>query len=777
MTAWTNDELKTLYRIVNKPGSKPSIQDCRKAAAKLGKSVGSCERKFSRTDWANVFGKEYGIEVDDGDRRPWSNNENLFLYQLKVNDNLDYIKIAKILKRSQTSCERQFQRTDWKTVVGNNGGSLKRNILKAMTEERLAADQEATKCETKNREKEAEHHAHITAKIVDWLIVTNEYEPDALTAMDEATFNIKLEKMLANPDSKVKREDVKASFSEIRAAAMDQLDRLGMTYPKTRELGEGKYIVCGDSHGRHTSLGMFKLLRIINADLECKALLHLNDISDDADEISYEWHKVNNLVVVGRLSELHLLKKQIHKYDVVRGRVTLGNVTVENQYDHGDFVKKSIGRIDPLTIPDVSILCSHRQEMYSHCGYKRERVVLSPGCLCKRHPVRTVKQLIFKDGPSVRQTHSIGFRKYLKQEQDSARWENGIVVVEVDKSGKATPHPIRIYKTPNCGMATAYAGKIYTEQGVFDPQKKIFFNGDMHCTMHDPRVLDIQEQFCNDYKPDVHVNVGDLLDNRGLNHHMGGTTGAAFYHDGDKFVYRDSTFEIASSRHVMARMRRWAGDSYLIVGNHERFASDLASRMPQMQHLLGPEFLLGTRKLGVKVTQLKETLDFGYIRFIHGDVRVWGGSGSTKVEKVANNYGHNTVMGNIHYPAIRAGAYSVPMSGMLDQKYNEKDASQWMQGFGYADVFDGVCFVSLVVIMGGQCIVGGKRYIPRDCSSWETPRYRVSLDIEFEDKDARSPAEAPRSPALASCSPKAGTVSLRRCQAVARAGERSKGKG
>ena len=749
MSNWKPAELKVLHQIVSRTEGKPTRREFGLAAKRLGKSVSSCERKYARTDWRKLIAMEYGIDPGE-ERRPWTANESRLLYDLKVTRGLDYDDIADILKRSKTSCERHFQRTDWASVVGNPRRSLKGEILKARRDEQRAAEEEEERAREEESDERDEHHAHVKAAVVDWLIITNEYEPAALMAMDEATFNSKLEKMLANPDAKIVREDITASFEEIRADAMAELDRLGMTYPKSRTLGPGRYIVCGDSHGRHTSLGTFKLLQVLNRELGCKNLLHMNDISDDNDEISYAWHEFDNLIVVGRLNELHLLKKQVHKYDVVRGRVMLGNFAVENQYDHGDFVKKGIGRIDPLTIPDSAIVCSHRQEMHSHCGYKRERLVVSPGCLCRRHPIRTTKQLIFKHGLSVRQTYSIGFKKFLKQEQDSARWENGIVVVEVDRDCKATVHPLRIFDTPNHGKATCYAGKAYTERGVFDPERKYFINGDMHCNHHDPRVLDVQEQFCADYKPDVHVNVGDLLDNRGLNHHMGGTTGPAFYKDGDRLVYGDSVFEIASARNVMRRMRRWAPESHLIIGNHERFASDLATRMPQLQDLLTPEFLLGVERLGIKVTPLKGTLDFGHIRFVHGDVKVWGGVGGSKLDKVANNYGQNTVMGNIHYPAIRAGCYSVPMSGLLDQKYNEADASQWMQGFAYADVFDGVCFVSIVVIMGGQCVVNGKKYVARDVTSWETPKYKASLEFEFEGQPASSPANAPASPVAAS---------------------------
>lgn len=742
MNNWTTEELKTLHQIVSKADNKPTTEDFKKAAKQLGKSVSSCSRRFARTDWVAFKAGEFG-QLDDIERRPWTKSEKLHLFALKNNLGYDYGQIAGILKRSKTSCERMFQRTDWKVLAGNPN-KIKSEIEQARQEEETHSN--IIKMEMS--EKETQRTNSFNARIVDWLVHTVKSEPDILTVMDEAAFNSKLEKMIDNPDSKVNREDITIDFDEIKRLAMEEIDRRGMTYPKTREFGTGRYLVFGDSHGKNLPTGMAKLLDVMNRELKCTATIHIGGIADDEDEISYNWHKIEerksfpNLVVLGDLTELHLLKRQIHKYDVVRQRIMLGGISVENQYDMGDFCKKSVGRIDPLTIPDVVIVNSHRHEMHSHCGYKRERLVMSPGCLCRRHPVRTTRINIFKGGEHLRQTYQNGYKKYNKQDQDSARWENGLIIVEVGTDGKSTAHPLRICDS-KCGKTTSYAGKIYTEQGVFSADQRIFINGDMHCTSHDPKVLDIQEQFCQDYKPDIHVNVGDLIDNRAFNHHMGGTTGPAFYKDSGRYVYRDSMFEIASSRYVLKRMRNWARKSYLIIGNHERFADDLTNRMPQLQDLLKTEFMLGTEDLDIEVTPLGGTLDFGFARFIHGDVKVWGGVGGSKMDKIANNYGRNTIMGNIHYPAIRSGCYSIPMSGLLNQKYNETDASQWMQGFGYADVFDGKCFISIVVMTGGQCMVDGKQYLPSDCYSWETPQYKIRLDVEFDSCDTQRVAVCP----------------------------------
>ena len=735
MTQWTPEALKRLYSIATQNTKNPGIVEFRKAASELGKSVGSCERKFSRMDWDALLQQEYDSKTNTADRKPWTKADDLQLYELRTGiDKLSYQRIGRIMGRTPISCERRFQRNDWSFIIGDKP-LLHEDVILAKTTELQLEMAEKDRKLALAKENDMRHRAKLTDKVVEWLVGTVRAEPDVLKSMTEKIFNAKLEKMLANPDSKFTRDEVEGDFQSIKTLAMIKIDELGMTYPKTKNLGVGRYVVVGESHGKNTASGMFNLLNTINKYIKPDFIIHIGNISDDDDEISYEWQNFDNLIIVGCLSELHLLKKQIYKYNVVRNSIRLGDFIVSNQYDHGDFVKKSVGRIDPLTLSHKTIINTHRHELHSHCSYGEDRLIMSPGCLCRRHTIRTVKQLIFKAGyPHVRQTHPHGFRKYNKQEQDSTRWEQGLIFVEVDTTNQAHAVPCRIYPT-SLGHTTSYCGTILGEKTVTRADKRIFINGDLHCSSHDSKILDIQEQFCKDYQPDVHVNVGDMLDSRSLNHHMGGTTGPAFFtNSSGRIEYRDCVDEIASARYILKRMRHWAKESYLILGNHERFAQDFAKRMVQLQDLMSVRTLLDTDGMDIKVIDIKHTLNFDYVKFIHGDVKIWGGAGSSKLERVAINYGPNTVIGNIHYPAIRSGCYSVPMSGLLDQEYNEVDASQWMQGFGYADLFEDKCFVTIITEINNKCAVGGKIYQPRgDCLDWKIPPYHLKIDIQFND--------------------------------------------
>ena len=107
------------------------------------------------------------------------------------------------------------------------------------------------------------------------------------------------------------------------------------------------------------------------------------------------------------------------------------------------------------------------------------------------------------------------------------------------------------------------------------------------------------------------------------------------------------------------------------------------------------------------------------------------GARGTKIEKVSQTFGKNTVMGHVHYPAIRFGCYSVGLTGKLDQTYNEAQASRWMHGFGFCNLFDGKVFISLVNIQDYRCHIGGKKYSPKSPEKWDLPPFTSAMNFEY----------------------------------------------
>lgn len=693
---WSNDQLKILHRLIAKEKKTPA-----EAGKIMGISEGACSRKFGRVNWKTFL---------KGDNKPknkqeWKDLDLQRLYDLHVLASMDFIQIGSIMKRTPVSCERMFQITDWKH---------------RRPKEELLIEEEK---DNERRADEKSTAEFVSNKYVEWMMELARYNPDRLLMITKEALIEKAKKALPG----FKESDLPLPFNEIKRRAQAGMDELGLKYPEEKKFGKGTYIIVGDSHGKHTKKGMFRLLHTVNKHLRPDQIIHVGHAFDDDDEISYLWDGFSHLTIIGIHNELCLFGNKSHA-DIVRSRVTLGDLIITNQYDITDYVAKYIGRIASRIFPTTCVVNCHRHEMYTRCTNRGSRLIVSPGCVCEPHIHKTIKQDFIKDkGSGVkRQIRPFGYHKYDRADHMKEYWEQGLLVVEVDKDGKATIHPCRIQKIGKKGKeqyCTSFLDKIYTESGVRNPDQKIFINGDLHCDLHDPNVLDIQRQFCGRYKPDTHINIGDTINNKALNHHEMAKTGGP--------LNKDMLREIAHTKYVVNKMRTWAQESFAIIGNHERFMLDFIAKFPQMASMLDFEFLIGTSALKIEVTPLKGVLKVGPIKFIHGDVKMYGQAGCNKLEKAGATFGSNTVMGNIHYPAIRTGCYSIGLTGLMDQQYNEIEATQWLQGFAYCNLYGGVGFVSLVNIIDGQCVVGGKVYRPQNPAEWDLPDFTASINFDF----------------------------------------------
>ena len=714
---WSKSDMVTLHGLVrNAIGTPVEAKSFKIAAKRLRKSVGACRMRFSRTNWETFF-KNDG-ELRSG-TKSWKQFELAILYNYRVASKLSFVEIGQILERSPISCERKFHNTDWKSLpwVAKLGdmpaeGRSEDWILKLKREN---AEQE-----------EADRKGAVVDVFADLLVGLARGNVERLRDISEDKFMTRLRR-----SRQVEAEGIPIElplpFDDLKQAAYKKIEGLGLTYPKSARFGKGRYLVVGDSHGKHTRNSMFDLLETVVKELKVDKVVHVGHIFDDDDEISFRWEDIPNLVIVGMMSELSSLKGQKHPYVVYRDKVDLGDISVGNQYEITDFVNRFVGEIaDAAIMPGHNtIVNSHRHEMFNTCTFSNYRLTISPGCLCDGHIIKFVKEVEMEHGvPKVRITHPFGYNKYNRQEKLKERWEQGMILVDVEADGRFTTCPMRVKKTCR-GYTTAYFDKIIAQDGVFAPDVKMFINGDLHCDRHDPVSLDIQSQFCADYKPDRHVNLGDQIDNRALNHHMMKKTHGP--------IAKNFLDEVAASRHTLSLMREWAKESYLIIGNHERFILDFLERYPQLSGLFDFDILFGAAQNGIKIVPFKRALDFGSVKFVHGDQKLFGQNGSRR-DKFSKTYGPNIVIGNIHYPSIRRGCYSVGFSGLADQGYNEVEVTQWLHGFAFCNVFDGQAFISLVDIKDGQCRVGGRTYAPKHPERWICASYKASLTVETSSK-------------------------------------------
>jgi hypothetical protein len=687
-TVWNQKELSALSRLRKEKKTYKEISKVIKT-----KSPGALERKFKRFDW-DAFAKNPDICLSRNTPKKWTHDEMVQLDAfLQAGQSYDFI--AEKMGRPITSVETQAQHTDWKAW----------RQIKNLGEENNIDDVDN------------EDNSNIINKVITALLDVCRGDFNRISNVSEEEFLSKVS---------LEKSQIPISFLDLKKKAKESLVTQGFGNPENIELGQGTYIVVGDSHGKHTNKEMFALLTKVNETLKPDKIIHIGHILDDDNDISYDWGRFDNLIIVAKVEELGMIQKTRNsrnfKYDIVRDRVIIEDLAVTNQDLISDYVKTAIGSLDAQIFDEKVIVNCHRLEFSTRCSNDGQTYVSSPGCLCEYHTPRTIKQVNLNDGKIIRQVNYDGYSKYRRMRHNNRYWEQGMVVIQVDKEGRSTLVTCPIKSTPK-GLATSYFDKIITANGVFKPDNKIFINGDMHCDKHDANVLDIQEQICKDYKPDVQVNVGDTLDYRSLNHHI--------MDRGGVIVDKKVLDEAAQTHYVLKRVAKWAPESHLIFGNHERFARDFVEKYPQFGQYLDFSFICNLKSLGYKLTPLKNVLKIGSASFVHGEIKMFGQPGS-KVEKSSRTFGKDVFMGHIHRPEIRFGCYSVGLSGELDQEYNEPEASNWMHGFGLCNQFMGINWATSVAIIDNSCLLNRKTYKPVDPESWKLPaKYQVRLEYDF----------------------------------------------
>lgn len=689
-TTWSVEQLLNLYQL--RVEDKKTFTQIAKVFKTTRSSV---QNKFRRVPWDEFLKDPEGYVEDDTmvRKQKWSDSQMAQLDAYLQSDK-SYAFIAEKLNRSITSVERQAQITDWKAwkAIGSKDGD----------------DLEPDSDDKKNT---------ILEKYIVGLLWVCHKDFKRLEKTTEKEF---LKRVNLDKDRLL------IPFNELKEKVADRLVELGFGNSQVINLEKGRYVVVGDSHGKHTKKNMFALLKVINKVLKPTKIIHVGHILDDDNDISYDWGEFGNLIIVAKSEELKVIQDQRNKfkfnYDVVRGCVNIGGLSVFNQDMIMDYVKSPISGLDTEIFEDKVIVNCHRQEISTKCANDGASYYASPGCLCERHVISTIKQIDFDDGKTVKQAFPEGFIKYRRMQHTNKYWEQGLLVVDVDKSNNHTIIPCAI-KNTKYGFTTSYFDKIITSKGVFNPDKKIFVNGDMHCDLHDVNVLDIQEQICKDYQPDVQVNVGDTFNYSSLNHHVMDRGGVIM----DKKILD----EAAQTYYVLKRTSKWAKESHLICGNHERFARDFAEKYPQFGKYLDFKFICNLESLGYKLTDFKSVLKIGSSKFIHGEIRMYGQSGS-KLEKASRTFGRDVFIGHVHSPAIRFGCYSIGLSGQLNQSYNEPDASNWLHGFGMCNQFKGQSWPTTISIVNNRCVLGGKTYKPVDPASWKMPSdYSVNIVYDF----------------------------------------------
>lgn len=664
----------------------------KKIGDNLGKSEDACRRKYNRVDWDSFLKDPDGTLKRNSVPQKWTRDDMVKLHSF-VESERSMSFIAKKLGRSILSIESKLRETDWESFWEADGVEEIENGTDADVQE-------------------------IKEKLVNALILISRHDYIRLDEINEEQFLKKIN---------LEKKDLAIPFEEIKKEVQEELKSMGLAHPVSVACEEGTYLIVGDSHGKKTKQRMFDLLHNVIKELNVDKVIHIGHILDDDNDINYNWANFKNLTILAKKEELRIIQDKSRaidaEFDIVREYLSLGKkLVVMNQDFISDYVKTPIRSIEQELVDDAVILNCHRQEFFSKCSDElTQSYYASPGCICEPHVIKTIRQIDFLEGKHVKVAYHDGFQKYRKMEHLMKLWKQGFLIVHVDKNQNATVVPCTInFMSKKEGFVASYFDKIITEKGCLAPDKKIFVHGDAHSPMHDPNVMDIQENICKDYGANVLVNIGDTHNFGSLNHHE---------MERGRPMKDDVLEESAHGYHLLKLMSEWAPEKHLLYGNHERFSKDFTDKFPQLAKLLDFQFLCSVESLDYNITSLKDVLRIGPVNFIHGDMRMYGQSGSL-LEKASRTFGKYTFVGHIHQPCIRFNALSVGFSGLLNQGYNEPNASAWLHGFGLCNIYKGVAFPTTIAIEQNSCAINAKTYSPVNPEKWKMKEFVAKLTYE-----------------------------------------------
>ena len=225
--------------------------------------------------------------------------------------------------------------------------------------------------------------------------------------------------------------------------------------------------------------------------------------------------------------------------------------------------------------------------------------------------------------------------------------------------------------------------------------------------LHDIKAWNVVLEFAKDFKHDVFIQGGDMLDCGVISRHNkqkpGNVEGLRLLADAEE-GYKTFIEPIK------------AKETVYIIGNHEDWLNDLIMETPALEGIIDIRKLL---KLdGWKVIEQGGVYNLGKLTFLHGDT-VKGGEHCAKAAVI--NYERNVRFGHHHtaqlYTKTSPIAYKNAKTGMAvpclctkDPKYGESKPNRWMQGFIYGFVGEGSFNDYMVVIVDGKATINGKTY-------------------------------------------------------------------
>lgn len=244
--------------------------------------------------------------------------------------------------------------------------------------------------------------------------------------------------------------------------------------------------------------------------------------------------------------------------------------------------------------------------------------------------------------------------------------------------------------------------------------QKWFFFSDMQMPLHDERAVELAFKVLRWFKPDVVVNIGDLVDGTGTSRWANGTTDE---------VLKTILEENKLAQDYWKRVRRAAPKARRIwtLGNHDiRPFEYVDKKAPALREMITYDTLWDATSLGLEIYpyDAPPQVSMGDV-YVHHGVAVSKHAGDSARADV-ESWGVSVVRGHSH----RAGSYlktyelrdetlaGYEIGHMMDvSKAGYTQVHNWQQAFAVGYEYEGKGMVDVIRILPDySCFYGGKRF-------------------------------------------------------------------
>ena len=214
---------------------------------------------------------------------------------------------------------------------------------------------------------------------------------------------------------------------------------------------------------------------------------------------------------------------------------------------------------------------------------------------------------------------------------------------------------------------------------------------------------------------------GDQFHNDSISHHTKGRPGLR-----SKSAYRrdESGFESGILRPLEELLQEYVPKVW-IIGNHDRWESDLIEEQPELEGVLERTIRLRLKERGWVIVPNGRSFRHGKLTCIHGDQLAGFGNqvSAYHSKKAIDNYCQNVLYGHFHSPQSftrilpvnqtqKWMAHCAPIVGNTNPSYMRNRPTAWLNGFVIIEYHGKAGNFNLypVVVVEGRFSYGGKVY-------------------------------------------------------------------